>query len=107
LTTVRGTVTVDGTPLPEGHVTLVNSLGHPPDTLPVKDGKFSGTAKQGQVKVQIRAYRPAPATTTPIPEESKPTPVNYLPPRYNTDTTLSAEVSASGLNPSSFAVESR
>ena len=44
---------------------------------------------------------------TPIPQESKPTPVNYLPARYNTETTLTAEVTDSGLNPSLFEVQSK
>jgi len=104
---VSGTVTVDGKPLNEGDVTLVNTAGLPPDIFPVKGGKFEGLAKPGKVKVEIRAYRPAPPPTTPVPQESKPTPVNYLPEQYNNATTLTAEVTATGLNPSQFSCNSR
>jgi len=35
------------------------------------------------------------------------TPENYIPARFNTSTTLTAEVTATGMNPNTFNVESR
>jgi len=104
---VNGTVTLDGAPLAEGDVLLLNSAGLAPDTLPVKGGAFQGMAKPGKVRVEIRSYRPAKPPTTPIPQESTPGPENYLPARYNTESTLTAEVTASGLNPSQFDLKSK
>jgi len=106
-TKVSGTVTLDGKPLDDGQVVLAHAAGHPPDVFSVKDGKFEGPAKQGKVRVEIRAFRPPAPSPTPLQEESKPGPENYLPPRFNTGTSLTAEVTASGLNPSQFEVQSR
>jgi hypothetical protein len=108
--TVSGTVNLDGKPLPEGEVTLVNAAGLPPDVLPVKDGKFSGPAKPGKVKVQIRVYKEGPPPpkdgTQPAPD-SPPSIVNTLPARFNDETTLNAEVTDGGLNPSKFEVQEK
>jgi hypothetical protein len=110
-TKVSGTVTLDGKALADGEVMFVQAAaGYTPDILPVKDGKFEGTAKQGKVKVEFRAYRDVPPPTgADVTEEAKATPnkVNYLPARYNTETTLTAEVTDSGLNPSQFDLKSQ
>ena len=106
--TVSGTVKLDDKPLPEGEVTLVNAAGLPPDVFPVKDGKFSGQAKPGKVKVEISVYKegqPPPPGGTPA--EGPPSKENSLPARFNAETILTAEVTASGLNPSEFKVESK
>jgi hypothetical protein len=106
---VSGTVSLDGRPLKEGQVTLVNSAGLVSDDLPIKDGKFSGRAKIGKVKVEIWAFRPGkppPKDGTPAASD-EPSSENYLPARYNSVSTITAEVTDSGLNPSAFEVESK
>jgi hypothetical protein len=104
---VGGTVKLDGQPMKEGDLTLFNSLGFPPDKFAVKDGKFEGTAKVGKMRVEVRAYREPKKPATPIPSESKPTPENFLPERYNTESTLTTEVTEGGLAPADFDVKSR
>jgi hypothetical protein len=105
-TQIKGEVTLDGKPLKDGTVTLINPVGMPPDTFEVKEGHFEGKAKISSMRVEIRAFKPPLPSETPIPEESKPGPVNYLPARYNRETALKAEVTDKGLNPSTFAVTS-
>jgi hypothetical protein len=107
ITEVSGTVNLDGKPLPEGEVMLVNSAGEPPDVLPVINGEFSGPARMGPMRVEIRAYRPGKTPTTPIPAESQVGPENYLPARFNSTTTLTAEVTDGGLKPARFDVQSK
>jgi hypothetical protein len=106
---VSGTVSLDGQPLKEGQVTLVNSAGLVSDDLPVKDGKFSGRAKIGKVKIEIWAFRPGnppPKDGTPAASD-EPSSENYLPARYNSESKIMAEVTDGGLNPSAFEVESK
>jgi hypothetical protein len=103
---VSGTVTLDGKPLADGDVMFANPAGgFPPDVLAVKNGAFKGMAKTGKAKVEIRAYRPA--TKKPTTAESVAGPENYLPARFNTASTLTAEITATGLNPATFEVQAK
>ncbi len=100
---VSGTVELNGKPLADGTITLVGDGGAVPETLDVKDGKFDGQAKPGKKRVEIRANRPGKATKmgdTVIPAS----PENFLPDKYNTASTLTAEVTATGLAPNKFTV---
>lgn len=103
---VTGTVTLDKNPLDEGVVRLVGEAGTPPTDLPVKAGAFEGTAPLGKVRVEIRAFRPGKETKMGdmvIPAS----PENYIPGRYNADSTLKAEVTDAGINPNKFDVLSK
>jgi hypothetical protein len=110
---VSGTVNLDNQPLAEGEIMFVGEGGQVPDTLPIKNGAFSGNVKQGKKRVEIRAYRDAsvdPAAAAMYKGEAVPgasTKENYLPARFNSESTLTAEVTASGLNPSKFDVTSK
>jgi hypothetical protein len=107
---VSGTVNLDDKPLPEGEVTLVGASGTVPDVFLVKEGKFQGQAKPGKVKVEIRVYKeakPPPKDGTEAGPNAPPSRENILPARFNTESTLTAEVKDSGLNPSKFDVESK
>ncbi|HJZ57140.1 MAG TPA: hypothetical protein VKE74_19375 [Gemmataceae bacterium] len=103
---VSGKVNIDGKPLPDGDITFTGEPGTIPDSLPVKNGTFEGTVKLGRKKVEIRAYKTekAPPTATGGVTETQ---VNYIPDRYNTRSTLSAEVTENGVNPSTFDVQAR
>ena len=107
---VSGTVDLDDKPLPEGEVKLVPTNGTVPDIFLVKDGKFQGQAKPGKVKVLVLVYKEAPPPpkdgTQPAPN-APPAKQNILPAPYNTETTLTAEVTDGGLKPSEFKVESK
>jgi len=103
---VSGTVTLDGQPLDDGDVTLVGDPGTVPDSLPVKAGSFSGQAKPGKKRVEIRAFKtvkPPPTATGDVTETKE----NYIPAKYNTDSTTTAEVTDSGLSPNKFEVQSK
>lgn len=104
---ISGTVNLDGKPMPQGDITLIGVEGGPPATLEVKNGTFSGEATPGKKRVEIRANKPGKATKMGdvIIEGS---PENYLPERFNTESTMKAEVGPDGtLTPNKFAVESR
>jgi hypothetical protein len=104
---VSGTVNLDGKPLADGSVTLFGEGGAPPEgPFPVKDGKFEGEAKPGKKKVSIHAYRLGEKTKMGD-EWIEAGSVNYLPDRFNTSSKLTAEVTASGINPSKFDVSEK
>jgi hypothetical protein len=101
---VRGTVTLDKKLLPEGQILFVTP-GKPPEALPITNGNYEGTVEVGARRVEILAYKTAAAV--PMQGETfEPTKVNYLPPRYNTDSSLKADVTASGSNEFKFELKS-
>lgn len=100
---VRGTVTLDGKPLPSGQIVFEpmeqNQQGQLRDTA-IRDGVFELSAKQGlqpgiKFKVAIRAFKKTgkkyPAAN---PEAAYDEQIQYLPEQYNTATTLTANISA-------------
>jgi hypothetical protein len=99
---VSGEVSLDGKPMPDGEISFV-VMGEPPETLAVKEGKFSGEVTHGEKRVEIRAYRegkiPPTATIKEAPKE------NYIAAKYNSASTLKATVSGSGVQPSKFEVK--
>jgi len=98
---VKGTVKVDGMLLADGDITFVGDPGSIPDSLPIRAGGFEGKVKVGKRKVEIRAYetKKAPSTATAGVTEVKE---NYLPDKYNKNTTLAAEITESGISPNTF-----
>ena len=105
---VKGTVTLDGKPLDEGEIQFKTVATGALDTIPIQAGQFSGTAQAGQKRVEIFAFKtaaPPPSTVPGPPPEVQKT--NYLPARYNTASTLSAEVKSAGPNEFKFEVTSR
>ncbi|MBN9517179.1 hypothetical protein J0H58_01455 [bacterium] len=102
---VSGTLFADGKAVPEGSVTLIPAAGGPPDTLVVKDGKFEGRVSPGKKKVELRAFKMGKDTKmgdAVIPAG----PENYLPAKYSSMSTLTAEADSTGLNPSKFEAKS-
>jgi hypothetical protein len=91
---VRGTVTLDKKPLGEGEI-VFSTPGKAPEALPIKNGTFEGAVEEGERKVEILAYKDAPA----VPMEGEPAgsnKVNYLPGRYNSESQLRATVKPGG-----------
>jgi predicted small secreted protein len=93
---VTGTVTLDGQPLEEADILFLPldpAVG--PDAGQIRNGKFTFQAKAGSKRVEIRTSRPVRIKTamgeTTIWK-------NHLPGRYNTKTTLQAEVTPKGEN---------
>jgi hypothetical protein len=98
---VSGTVTFDGAPVADGDILFVPvdpALG--PEPGKIKDGKYTLTAREGKKRVEIRASKVLPggakgAGGEPVAEE-------FLPRKYNEDSTLSTEVNSKGVNKADF-----
>ena len=80
---------------------------------PVQNGSFKGPVKPGKKRVEIRAYRDAKSQAAGDMYKGQEMPggagkENYLPGRFNTESTMSAEVSdKTGLTPNVFEVQSK
>jgi hypothetical protein len=100
---VTGNVTWNDTPIPTGMVVL-QPLD--PKTAPaggqIRDGKFRLHSKPGKMRVQIEAVR---ATDQIDPETGTKLGEMYVPPRYNTQTELEADVTIEGDNHFEFALK--
>lgn len=102
---VIGTVTLDGRPLPEGDIHFLSVDGrYGPEPGKLKDGRYELWAKAGKKRVEISASRILPggakgAGGEPVPEE-------YIPERYNVQSTLTAEVTPDGANRFDFPLQS-
>jgi len=104
---IKGTVKLDGKPMPEGEIVFEGEPGSIPEILTIKDGDFSGKVKPGKKQVKVNAFKispPPPSATGDNVEDQK---VNIIPDRYNAKTTLKADVSEGGLSPSEFQVLSK
>lgn len=101
---VAGVVSLDGVALAEGEI-YFSLPGDPPVICVIKDGRFEGKAQAGVHRIEICAYRPRPAKAE-MPGMTLP-PENYLPSRYNSESKLTAEVTASGPNQFEFAMKSK
>jgi len=92
---VTGEVLVNGDPVDEGAITLDPADGKGGVySAQIQSGKFSLKASAGSKRVSITASRPS----EDLGPDGKPMPRQYLPPRYNAKTKLTAEVSATGEN---------
>lgn len=100
LASVSGTVTLDGQLLPDGFVTFVSPQQGLFEAFPIKEGRYTGKAGLGTRRVEIIAVREEqPSQTTSRAEEPpRPQRENYLPAKYSTKSTLTAEVTRDGPN---------
>jgi len=105
LAKVSGTVLVDGEPLDQGTIDLFGEAGATPQTFEVKNGKFQGEATLGKKKVAVHASREGKPTMMDKDEVPGSNKHERIADRFNKNTTLTAEVTASGMNPSEFKVE--
>jgi hypothetical protein len=103
---VNGEVLLDGKPMSEGEISLVAEDGSGADVFEVKDGKFQGQSKPGKKKVEIRKYKIGEATKM-ADKVIEGTKENILPAKYNTETTMKAEVTATGIAPPKFETTSQ
>ena len=102
---VKGTVTLDGNPMPDGEVMFsIPSSGTAPSVMNVVNGAFSGEAKVGENRVEVYAYKDGPPSTT---DPMTPTKVNFIPDRYGSQSTLTAAVTKDGPNEFKFEVKSK
>lgn len=100
---VSGTVTLDGKPLAKGMIYFKTVAAGSIDSVDVIDGKYAGQAEAGVRRVEIIAYKPATGGTPGMGGSE----VNYIPAKYNVDSKLTAEVTASGPNDFPFDITSK
>jgi hypothetical protein len=101
---VKGTVQLDGKPMTEGEVSF-GIAGEVPIIIPVVNGAYVGEAVQGANRVEVRAYRQG----TPVmmgDQQFGGDKENYIPAKYNLQSTLKADVTAAGPNEFNFEVTS-
>ena len=102
---VKGTVNLNGKPMPEGEISFDLGRGQPPVVLPIKDGSFSGEVFGGKNRVEVNAYKQGPPLSTD--PKGPPTRVNTVDARFNFQSTLTADVTAGGPNEFKFDVRSK
>jgi hypothetical protein len=106
---VSGSVTLDGEPLADGEINFLTPQEGTLDIVHITNGKFQGQAKAGSRRVEIKAFReekPAEQGELSMPGADEPTRINYIPSRYNTESTLTAEVTEAGPNEFTFELKS-
>ena len=101
---VTGMVTFDGTPMPDGYVIFTPEGGGTPVAGPIQDGNFELLATPGNHRVEIEASRfvgPKNPVMGLQPREQ------YVPARYNSESTLHQEVKAQEQNVFDFNLSSK
>lgn len=97
---VTGEVTLDGKPLPEAEISFNDQdTKIAPGVAPVTNGAFQFSVKPGKKTVRVYARKLVPGTNPPMYNEA-------LPPRYNSESELTADVTAGGANKFTFALKS-
>lgn len=96
LTSVTGQVTFDGKPVEEGRI-LFRKKGEPGRAFsgPITNGSYSLRCDPGEMLVEITASRPIPGKFDTSNGTPEPVGEMYIPARYNSATTLTADVSSS------------
>lgn len=96
LSPVTGTVSFDGQPVKEGRITF--KAGGPSGRAysgEIKDGRYSIKAEPGTMIVEVTASRLIPGKFDKSNGTPEPVGEMYIPAKYNSATTLTAEVKAS------------
>lgn len=93
--TVTGTVTFDGQPVASGDILFRDASGQTRSYAgKIVDGQYSFQTSPGSKIVEIIAMRDVPGQVdTSNPGEEVPLREQYIPASYNTETTLTVEVS--------------
>lgn len=118
LEALSGTVSLDGAPLPDGMIQWIPTSPRAGTFVgaAIKDGKFSIDRREGlapgNYRVEINrsvggADASKLAAEPPGLIETADAPRNLIPARYNTDSTLKAEVKAGTPNTFEFALRSK
>jgi hypothetical protein len=96
MTKVSGKVTLDGVPVDDGQILFRRTSGEQKgyEGL-IKDGTYQLDCEQGDVKVEITAFRIVPGKFTTVNGPKEPVREMYVPEKYNTKTTLTQKLSGS------------
>jgi len=97
---VSGSVTWNGEPVETGFVTFHPEGGKSDEAGPLASGRYSFYAHAGKNRVSIQAEKVAGFNQA----MNQPNVVQFIPPKYNTESELSAEVTADGDNTFDFAL---
>lgn len=101
---VEGTVTFDGEPILAGYITFSpQQRGETPVATQIKEGKYSLYATAGAKRISVQASRFIGPENPIMGLRAKE---QYIPDRYNIETTLSATVSPEGENKFDFELTS-
>ena len=95
---VTGTVQFDGTPVEEGRILFRTDSGAGRAySTEIKNGSYTLEIEPGPVKVEVTASRVIPGKFgEPASPDEEPPPLSemYIPAKYNSESTLTANVSA-------------
>jgi hypothetical protein len=105
---VSGTVTLDGTPVESGRI-LFRKIGEGERAYggEITNGNYAFTSEAGKVKVEITASRLMPGKFDNSNGTPEPVGEMYIPKKYNSQSTLEAEVKPSGDNTLPFELVSK
>lgn len=106
---VSGAVTVDGAPLEDGSISFTPLDGQGPTAgTTIRGGQYRIEMPPGKKRVTIEAYRDGAAKRTDSYPgmADRPAKVQFLPARYNSQSTLDADVTANA-EPVNFDLESK
>lgn len=103
--------TLDGQPIPEGDVTFYGTTADDtPYAGKIVDGKSTFQSEAGNKRVEISSMQVVPGKKGPggTPGDNEPADVieEQIPPQYNRESTLNAEVKPDGDNTFKFDLES-
>ena len=111
---LQGSVTLDGQPLPEGSIRFIPLEGTngPSAGGQIKEGRFAVESDKGvfpgSFRVEIISSRETGRKAQDrVTGEMTTIKAQFLPPRYNRNSELTADVKKSGPNEFEFALESR
>lgn len=90
---VTGTVTFDGSPMPDGYITFTPEGGGAPEAAPIAAGKYQVAVKPGPHRVEVEASRFVGEKNQIMGLQPRE---QYVPARYNSETTLRSEVTSAG-----------
>ena len=100
---MTGKVTLDGMPLPVGQIIFVDAEGSPPRQYggEIKDGVYSVESTPGKKKVEITATASSIGSKDPGSDLKQ-----IIPPQFNQQTTLAAEIPPDGKGSFDYAITS-
>ncbi len=102
---VKGTVTLDKKPLANGTVYFKTIETGAIETFEILNGEFQGQALEGERRVEIVSY--ISKGEKDFDGMKSEVTVNVVPPKYNTDSRLTASVTATGPNEYAFELAPR
>ena len=97
---VSGTVTINGAPLKDGFINFESETpdGQPPGSAQITNGAYATKSRAGKKKVVITSNK----ATGEKDSGGFDITVNWLPPEYNFNSKLSADITAAGPNKFDF-----